>query len=504
VLQGTLDDFALTDVFRLLSAAQKTGRLDVVRQAGAGKVFFNGGDVYYAESSLVREPLGQKLVRSGALTEGQLRRALDEHASTGRRLGQVLLSSGTVSPKELEDAVRAQTEDSVFDLLRWERGKFVWEPGEEIDVEIPIAVSVENLIMEASRRLDELDVIRRKIPSDKTLVAMASKPPEGAVEINITPDEWRVLVLVNGIRTVDDIATGAGLDEFDATRTLFGLVSAGLLEVISNSAGGSDVDERHSAIRPEADTFPDTIEAGSPDDAGVAAARPEEPVETGTPASEERAPVAPLDDVVPSGEAEDSATSAEEEPVVRLEDLAPDRVVVPMEESEPAPEAVSDAWFGDPAGAALAGEAPIGSEEALVGPAEAAFEAGVEPGRGNGAFEPDAPSRRSDDAPLAPPPPAGESFPPSPLEETPEPPARPPAPQVAESPGGPEEEVRLDRSAVVRELAGLFSEGAPAPSAREPQEAPSPPPPDERKRVEDDDQVTKGLISRLIDGVKGL
>jgi hypothetical protein len=75
---------------------------------------------------------------------------------------------------------------------------------------------------------------------------------------------------------------------------------------------------------------------------------------------------------------------------------------------------------------------------------------------------------------------------------------------VAESPGGPEEEVRLDRSAVVRELAGLFSEGAPAPSAREPQEAPSPPPPDERKRVEDDDQVTKGLISRLIDGVKGL
>ena len=63
-----------------------------------------------------------------------------------------------------------------------------------------------------------------------------------------------------------------------------------------------------------------------------------------------------------------------------------------------------------------------------------------------------------------------------------------------------------DRSTAVRELAGLFSD--PGPGTPRPAE-PQPPaagaePTDRRKRVEDDDQVTRGLIQRFIDGVKGL
>ena len=189
MLKGTLDDFTLPDVFRLMSFAKKTGRVDVVRSAGQGKVFFRDGEVYYAESSLSKERLGQKLVRARAITEGQLMKALDEQASSGERLGTVLLQAGVVTEEQLLAAVRQQIEDSVFDLLRWELGEFAWEPGEEFQTEVHIAVSVENLIMEASRRLDEFEVIRRKIPSGAAVLGMAATPPEGAVEINITPDE---------------------------------------------------------------------------------------------------------------------------------------------------------------------------------------------------------------------------------------------------------------------------------------------------------------------------
>jgi hypothetical protein len=88
-----------------------------------------------------------------------------------------------------------------------------------------------------------------------------------------------------------------------------------------------------------------------------------------------------------------------------------------------------------------------------------------------------------------------------------EPPA-PPAPveeeiPVSSAPAG--DAPSVDRAAVVRELAGLFSDD------ERPRARPSAPRPaasggegDERKRVEDDDDVTKGIISRLIDGVKGL
>ncbi|MDQ3981454.1 MAG: hypothetical protein M3271_02090 [Actinomycetota bacterium] len=56
----------------------------------------------------------------------------------------------------------------------------------------------------------------------------------------------------------------------------------------------------------------------------------------------------------------------------------------------------------------------------------------------------------------------------------------------------------LDRSTAARELAGLFDLGEPVGRL-----APSGPPAVPR-RVEDDDDVTPGLISRLIDGVKVL
>src|SRR5918994_3817362 len=147
MLSGTLDDFSLPDVFRLVSLARKTGRLDVERKAGDGRVYFREGEVYYAESSLSREPLGQKLIRAGALTEGQLRKALDEHSESGKRVGDILVGSGIVSVEQIQTAVEQQIEDSIFGLLRWELGEFEWTPGFEVDVEIPIGVSVENLIM---------------------------------------------------------------------------------------------------------------------------------------------------------------------------------------------------------------------------------------------------------------------------------------------------------------------------------------------------------------------
>jgi hypothetical protein len=180
MLTGTLEEFALADVFRLVSLAKKTGTLHVRREAGFGAVTFQRGEVVMATSSLVRELIGQKLVRAGVVTEGQLRRALDAHASTGERVGRILVASGAVDPQTLEDAVRGQTEDAVFDLLRWELGDFEWETRAAVDAEIPTAVSVENLIMEASRRLDELDIIRRKIPSEDAVVAKAVRTPEGA------------------------------------------------------------------------------------------------------------------------------------------------------------------------------------------------------------------------------------------------------------------------------------------------------------------------------------
>ena len=449
MLRGTLDDFTLPDIFRLMSLSKKTGQLEVQRSAGSGKVFFREGEVYFAESTLSKEPLGQKLVRMKVVTEGQLRKALDQHASEGTRLGQVLLDSGTVTEDDIMNAVRQQIEDAAFDLLRWELGEFVWEPGVETEPEVPIFVSVENLIMEASRRLDELEVIQRKIPSGDTVLAMAATPPQGAVEINITPNEWQILVLVNGQRTVDEIAEFTGMDQFAAMKVLYGMASAGLIEV----PGREDVEteelpssEPQAQAEPEAEAVPFDESATEPD----------------APAAED--------------EAEQPETI-----VVQGSDVADAEAEVPVEE------------FDAPQPGDLTAQMPSEEELAaeILAP-EAAFP------ELNKDEQDEAPSEAVEAAPEAPPAP-------EPVAEgsaEPEPPADIPVSSEAagESPG-------VDRVAAVRELADLFSESEEGDGSDKPAPRPVRTPSaegDERKRVEDDDQVTRGLISRLIDGVKGL
>jgi hypothetical protein len=71
------------------------------------------------------------------------------------------------------------------------------------------------------------------------------------------------------------------------------------------------------------------------------------------------------------------------------------------------------------------------------------------------------------------------------------------------APDAPEPPV-VDRSAAVRELAGLFDDERPRATRDRPPAPEGDRPKDERRRVEDDDQLNKGLIGRLIDGVKGL
>jgi hypothetical protein len=519
MLKGSLDDFTLPDIFRLMSFAKKTGRLDVVRSAGEGKVLFREGEVYFAESSISKEPIGQKLIKARAVTEGQLMKALDEHKASGERLGTVLLQSGVVSQEQLENAIRQQIEDAIFDLLRWELGEFDWEPGAELDVEIPIAVSVENLIMEASRRLDEFEVIKRKIPSEETILGMAATPPEGAVEINITPEEWRILVLVDGSRSVAEIGRTVGLDSFAAMRVLYGLVSAGLIEVVDGSVPQAFEEDEAEPEIAEAVAQPEPEPEAEAIDEPVAEVI-DEPVEevADEPAEEEADAVAevevepepvtvPLDEEVTFADIV-AGESLEAEDVTPDPALAEDIAADPLgdlnvnaemtaEELEQfgitAPSATTETEADQEWKDAASFDAPAADELVTETPEEDQFIAdlfGKVAGSEDSA-EPEAPA-----APDAPPPPdVPEDMP------------------VSSAPAG--EAPVVDRAAVVRELAGLFSDeverprarpAAPRPAAKAGTEGATEPvdPDDTRKRVEDDDQITKGIISRLIDGVKGL
>ena len=498
MLKGTLDDFTLPDIIRLLSNSKKTGSLEVERSAGQGTVYFREGDVYFAESSISKELLGQKLVKSGVITSNQLMKALDEQAKSGGRLGEVLLASGLVFEDQLENAVRAQIEDAVFDLLRWELGEFSWTAGEAVEPEVALSVSVENLIMEASRRLDELDVIKRKIPSEQTVLNMAATPPEGAVEINITPDEWRVMVLVNGNRSVLEIAETVGLDVFQAMRTLYGLVSAGLIE--APGGVGQDVEDEPEAEALQVDDHAEQVEELTPEafDEGTADEVHDEEPAAGSGAEESFEPVA---------EAETDEAGAEDD--FQPEAEAEAEMAAPSFEGDGEDEEAGSPDAHDLVAEVLGDDVDT-SVEAFDAPEPGDLTTEVPSDEGSfGDADPFASEILSSEAT------------PEPFEPTPSGQAETDQGEVSEldqqlasvtdipvtsEPEGPS----VDKSAAVRELSNLFkqTEVDSTPTFLVPplenKDEPAAEVPEDKKRVEDDEEITRGLISRLIDGVKGL
>jgi len=237
-LRGNLKDFSLPDVFQLVTLSGKTGVLRIKRADAEGSVWFRDGEVFFAQSDWHAEPLGTRLVAAGRITPSALGRALEiqkDEPSGARRLGAILIAEGYITDKVLEAFVQEQIQDTIFDLFRWDEGDFDFEPLETAPAEdIGLSVSIENIVMEGSRRLEEWNRIKKKIPSMEIVFKMATAPGEGTFDISLKPTEWNLLLKVDGTRSVAELARELGRTDFEVARVIYGLFSAGLLEVASD------------------------------------------------------------------------------------------------------------------------------------------------------------------------------------------------------------------------------------------------------------------------------
>jgi len=162
LLQGNLQEFSLPNVLQLVKMSAKSGSLTIRREGESGKIFFRRGMIYYAYSAPQLLPLGERLIKAGAIGREELRQALaaQKRAGAGARIGSILLKRGDIDRDTLEQAVREQIEDTAFNFFSWPDGEFEFgaeesPPKEDIFVEM----NVETVIMEGCRRIDEWELI---------------------------------------------------------------------------------------------------------------------------------------------------------------------------------------------------------------------------------------------------------------------------------------------------------------------------------------------------------
>ncbi len=243
-IEGPLRELGIHDVFQLLDLSRKTGALRVTSDLrhNAGTIHFLDGAVVYAEIRSNPHPLGGLLLRTGRIMEADLERARDMQQRQGdpRRLGEILVAIGAISPRELERQLRFQIEEVVFEVMSWNEGYFSFTEGEvaSAPVEATIRIPIEALLMEGARRIDEWSRIESRIPHVGIIPALAPTPEGGAGELDLLPPEWEVLALIDGTRDLRAIAKELGRSEFDIAKTVFGLESAGVVVLVEPGGGG--------------------------------------------------------------------------------------------------------------------------------------------------------------------------------------------------------------------------------------------------------------------------
>jgi hypothetical protein len=234
-IEGPLRELGIHDVFQLLDLSRKTGSLRVTSalRDNEGVVFFQAGRVVSATIRTNPYPLGAMLVRAGKISDGDLERARAAQASRadGKRLGELLVEAGCLTWRELERQVRLQIETVVFELMSWQEGFFSFVEGEgsEAAIDAVARISTESLLMEGARRIDEWARIAHRIPHLGVVAVLAPIDEDHPSLLDLLPNEWEMLAMIDGQTDLRGIATRLGRSEFDVARIAYGLLSTGVI-----------------------------------------------------------------------------------------------------------------------------------------------------------------------------------------------------------------------------------------------------------------------------------
>ena len=290
-LEGSLDAFGLRDLFLLLAGTAKSGVLRLTHDGEAGTtrgvVRFSGGEVSGASADISRLALARRLVGIGAVDDTALAAAVGVATAGGPGVVRGLLEAGALDPAVLREAATEQTVDAVCELLRWHTGEFSFDldatDGDDVGVRLPVA----EVVSLADARDTAWTEVAAVIPSPDAVLSLPVTLPEDPV---LTRDEWSLVALVDGRRTVEDLVLITGAGRFRVASMLAALVGRGLVQV---GAGARDdhagAVQRRLAVLARAEAA-DAVPAARGDQPRPAAAVRQEPRVPETRAPETRAP----------------------------------------------------------------------------------------------------------------------------------------------------------------------------------------------------------------------
>ena len=233
-LRGNLRDFTVTQLLNLINLAHKTGTLIVEGPNESAQVAFREGKLAYARIGQEDSSLASVLHRGKKLSAAQFQAIQQRGAQmSDKELGLLLINAGYITQEDILANLQTYFTDVIRRLFTWVEGFFRFEnemlPPED---RINVRLDLENLIIEGSRQLREWEQLQDEIPSLEMALKFTDRPGANLRNVNLSVEEWRVVSFINPKNTIQQIAQAAKMNEIEIRRIVYGLLQAGLVEII--------------------------------------------------------------------------------------------------------------------------------------------------------------------------------------------------------------------------------------------------------------------------------
>lgn len=233
-LKGNLRDFSITQLLNLVNLARKTGMLHIRGAEAKAEIYFREGKLAYAAMSQQPNDLASVLYREKKLSAGQYKaiRARKEPMND-KALGLLLVNAGYLSQEDILQCLQTAYVGVVKRLFAWAEGYF------EFDGNAPppsgrilVRVDLENLIIEGARQLREWEQLQNEIPDLDMALKFTDRPDTNLRKLSLSVEEWRVVSFINPKNTIRQIARATKMNDLEIRRIVYGLLQAGLVELV--------------------------------------------------------------------------------------------------------------------------------------------------------------------------------------------------------------------------------------------------------------------------------
>jgi hypothetical protein len=228
--KGDLETINLPDVLQLLSSARKSGALSIRRNVEEKRLYFREGLLVYASSTDEREKLGSVLVRENYIDAAAVENVKLQQEKSGRPFGLCLLEQGKIPHDKLISGLKTQARMIITNLFQWWGGHFEFIEGNQAwPDEVSVGFDIQGIIMDAAAAVDEWNRIKGMVPDLDVVLEVVPAPVRGKGAVEFDDREWHVLSLLNGYRSVVDVAAASNLSDIETCSVVCRLLERGVI-----------------------------------------------------------------------------------------------------------------------------------------------------------------------------------------------------------------------------------------------------------------------------------